>query len=256
MRTIGTLLLLLGPLVAVGWSDPPAGRNAVPAAQSNSAGPKTAPAKGQDKMGGAAAKKRRPKFTIGKETTYVPGPRDADGYIDYAAALNERLRQGVTPANNANVLLWKALGPRPEGARMSAEFYQWLGIDEPPPRGDYFLRMGDYLKEQIKSGPPAGGETVFDELERSLRRPWKAVRYPHIADWLKANDKPLTVVIEAVQRSHYYLPLVPTRTDKGSAGLVSCLLPSVQKCRELATALTARACCASARDASTTPGAT
>jgi len=50
------------------------------------------------------------KFTISKETTFVTGPVDKDGYIDYTAALNERLRQGMTPENNANVLIWKALG--------------------------------------------------------------------------------------------------------------------------------------------------
>jgi hypothetical protein len=44
-----------------------------------------------------AAKQKKPNFTIGKETTYVTGPVDKDGYIDYAAALNERLGKGVTP---------------------------------------------------------------------------------------------------------------------------------------------------------------
>ena len=50
-------------------------------------------------------------FTIGKATTYVTGPLDKNGYIDYAAALDERLSKDVTTANNANALLWKAIGP-------------------------------------------------------------------------------------------------------------------------------------------------
>ena len=49
------------------------------------------------------------KFTISKETTFVTGPVDKDGYIDFAAALNERLGKGVTAENNANVLIWKAI---------------------------------------------------------------------------------------------------------------------------------------------------
>src|SRR5438132_14009859 len=82
-----------------------------------------------DNQADAKEKKRLPRFTVGKETTYVFGPRDKDGYIDYAAALNQRLRQGVTSANNANVLLWQALGPQPEGGEpMPAEFFKWLGI--------------------------------------------------------------------------------------------------------------------------------
>ena len=39
---------------------------------------------------------RKPRFTISKETTYVTGPVDADGYVDCTMALNERLREGVS----------------------------------------------------------------------------------------------------------------------------------------------------------------
>src|SRR5713101_3375645 len=84
---------------------------------------KPAPGK-EDKPKESAPKKHRGTFTISKETTYVTGPLDKDGYIDYAAALNERLGKGVTPENNANVPIWKALGPHPEGATMPAEFFK------------------------------------------------------------------------------------------------------------------------------------
>src|SRR5437879_5347014 len=76
--------------------------------------------------------KPKPKFTIGKETTYVTGPVDKDGYIDYITALNERLGKGIKPQDNANVLLWKAFGPHPEGTKMPPDFFKWLGIQEPP----------------------------------------------------------------------------------------------------------------------------
>ena len=41
----------------------------------------------------------------------MTGPLREGGYIDYVAALNERMKQGVTPENNAMVLLVRALGP-------------------------------------------------------------------------------------------------------------------------------------------------
>src|SRR5262249_23075355 len=44
---------------------------------------------------------RQSTFTVSAETTYVTGPLDELGYVDYAAALNERLSRGVTPENNA-----------------------------------------------------------------------------------------------------------------------------------------------------------
>src|SRR5438132_1133490 len=82
----------------------------------------------------------KPKFTIGKETTYVTGPVDKDGYIDYQAALNKELGKGITAKTNAAVLLFKALGPKPEGGRgMPPEFFQFMGIEAPPEKGEYFI---------------------------------------------------------------------------------------------------------------------
>ena len=74
-------------------------------------------------------------FTVSTETTYVTGPLDKYGYVDYVTALNERLSKGITPENNANVLIWQALGPRPEDdTTMPPEYFQWLGIKSPPER--------------------------------------------------------------------------------------------------------------------------
>src|SRR5262245_10829322 len=66
-------------------------------------------------------------FTVSPETTYVTSPLDKHGYVDYVTALNERLSKGITPESNANVLIWKALGPHPEGATMPPEYFKWLG---------------------------------------------------------------------------------------------------------------------------------
>src|SRR5207249_1109491 len=94
--------------------------------------------------------KRKPRFTIGKATTYITGPVDEDGYIDYAAALNKRLSKGIKPADNANVLLWKAFGPHPEGVKMPPEFFKRLGIETPPERGNYFIELTRFLREHLK----------------------------------------------------------------------------------------------------------
>src|SRR5262249_30358773 len=62
-----------------------------------------------------------------------------------------------------------------------------------------------------------------------------------LADWLKQNGKPFAVMVEASHRLEYYNPLVPSRTADWSSGLLSSRLPTVQRCREVATALTCRA---------------
>src|SRR5438552_796501 len=65
----------------------------------------------QDAKTSDRAKRGKAKFTISKETTYVAGPVDKNGYIDSVAALNERLKKRATPDNNSVVLLWQAFGP-------------------------------------------------------------------------------------------------------------------------------------------------
>ncbi|MCI0642629.1 MAG: hypothetical protein L0Y72_00255 [Gemmataceae bacterium] len=181
--------------------------------------------------------KPKPRLTITKETTFVTDPLDKDGYPDYAAALNARLRQGVTPKNNANVSLFKVFGPKPEGARLPPKFYEWLGVAEPPEKGDYYVPLFRYLRDDLKIEDEDLRNVIDEEADRARERPWKANKYGHVAAWLEANEKPLATLVEGMRRSHYYLPLVPSSNQ----GLITTLLPSVQKCRELIRALTARA---------------
>jgi hypothetical protein len=181
------------------------------------------------------------KVPVGKETTYATGPIDKHGYIDYEAALNERLGKGITPEKNANVLLWKALGPAPEGGKgMPPEFFKRLGIDEVPEGGDYFIDLTRYMRDILQLDPN-DFQTVSDQQVRATRRPWTAQDYPDIAAWLKANEKSLALVAEAVQRPAYFNPLCSHRGADDPSSLIGCLLPGVQKCRELAVALTGRA---------------
>ncbi len=223
MRIVSTSLLVLGlaaTTASSAWS----------LAQTTGDGKKRAA--GEDK-------KRMPKFTISKETTCVTGPVDARGYIDYAAALNERLRQGVTPANNANVLLWRAFGPQPEGATMPAEFFKWLGIEPPSKKGDYFIGVSEHMKKHLQVDPNRKQQELHDEYYQE--RPWTSKQYPHVAGWLIVNEKPLALVVEATKRTHYFSPLVPTKTAEGAEPLLTALVPGLQKCRELTNALRTRA---------------
>jgi hypothetical protein len=181
-------------------------------------------------------------FTLTKETTHVTRPLDKEGYPDYSAALNERLRKGATPENNAVVLLWQAMGPRPEGGSgMPAEFFELLGMKEPPKDGNYLVGLSQYARDQLKIAPGKDTEEILDQESRATQRPWTAKDYPNLAAWIKANEKPLALVVEASGRSHYFSPLVTRKTPKGSEGLIGALLSGVQKCREAANLLTARA---------------
>jgi RNA polymerase sigma factor (sigma-70 family) len=186
--------------------------------------------------------KSKSNFTLAKETTGITGPLDKDGYVDYETALNERLGKDVSPEHNANVLLLKALGPHPLGATMPAEFFRWLGVPEPAEHGEYWIDLNRFAREDLKLKP---GETInqlLDQQGRATQRPWVEKDYPQIAAWLKANEKPLAVVLEASKRTDYYNPLVSRKSgEEGWYGLIGAALPNVQAYRELATALCARA---------------
>jgi hypothetical protein len=187
-------------------------------------------------------KAKKPKFTISKETTHITEPLDKDGYIDYVAALNKRLRQGITPKNNASVLLWKALGPHPDRVKMPAEFFRWMEIDAPPEQGEYFIGLTRYLREHFELEANERREIVIDQWDRATRRPWTPKQYPHLAAWLKANEKPLGIVIEASKRTRYYSPMAPRKSKKGvSSGLMGAGHSELPALRESTQALTARA---------------
>jgi RNA polymerase sigma factor (sigma-70 family) len=187
--------------------------------------------------------KNKPKFTLSKETTYITRPLDNDGYVDYETALNEKLGEGVDPQKNANVLLWQALRPVPKRLPMPAEFFRWLKSAEPPQRGEYLLELNRFAKEELELEEGKPTEEIFTQRRRTTQRPWVAKDYPQIAGWLKANEKPLAVILEATQRPDYYNPMVSNKSgDEGWYGLIGALMPGVVKCyREVAPALAARA---------------
>jgi hypothetical protein len=201
-----------------------------------------------------AAMPGRSTFTISPETTYVTGPADDEGFVDYSTALNARLSQGVPAEKNANVLIVQALGPHPEGGAMPPGYWQWLGVESPPEHGDYFIGRNKYFEANIKDRADEEPDQPDDEddwrtpqqrwderVDRAARWPWKSKDEPDITWWLKQNEKPLELIIEASKRPKYYNPLVSKSNDPRSARVIGSLLPTVQKCREVAMALCCRA---------------
>lgn len=167
-------------------------------------------------------------------------PPEKPAPIDYEQQLNEKLGKGITPEQNSNVLFWKAFGPKPEGGVMPDGYFKLLGMAEPPEQGEYFIGIYRFMKDHL-----ALEQSEFDEVYKqqgwASSRPWKVQDYPFIGAWLKQNEKPLAVVHEAVKRPKYFNPLVSKKTEANPGSLIAALLPNVQKCREFASALTARA---------------
>jgi hypothetical protein len=153
-------------------------------------------------------------FTVSPETTYVTEPLDKHGYVDYVTALNQRIGKGITPENNANVLIWQAIGPPPEGVTMPSEYFQWLAIECPPDEGEYWISWQAYLKQLGKREADLDRHPDASRADRPLDPPYSpsiAKDPPELASWLERNKKPLTVILEATRRPKYYNPLVTAK---------------------------------------------
>ena len=180
-----------------------------------------------------------PKFTVSEDTTFITEPLTKEGFPDYPAYLNTLLSKGVTPRNNANVRFWQALGPHPEDATMPPEFFKWMDMESPPEVGQYFVDLYRFLANERVALKEI--RKVCDDQYKAMSQPWETADYPELADWLKANEKPLAAVAEGARRPRYFSPLVVTDEGRIESGMIGILLPAVQSTRALARALAARA---------------
>jgi DNA-binding transcriptional regulator/RsmH inhibitor MraZ len=163
------------------------------------------------------------KIIISKETSYLLGPTDKHGQIDYVAAINETARKGVTPENNAVVLLWGILGPKGVPAEIREPYFKLLGVPVPPEQGQYFQPPSDELTEL---------------LYQASQRPWNQKDYPEVAKWLQANDQFVERLDVCSNQPRYYSPSIAGKEGPRAMGVV---LPATQSVREFARSLSARA---------------
>lgn len=94
---------------------------------------------------GGAASKIAAGIVISKETTFVEGPLNKQGFVNYTRAIDEKARLGLTTENNAAVLLSQALGPDAGEMALDANYreryFKALGIEIPAADGDYFVSI-------------------------------------------------------------------------------------------------------------------
>jgi hypothetical protein len=150
-----------------------------------------------------------PAITVSKETTYFLGPLKPDGTVDYAAALNHLSAEGVSPANNAAVLLLPAFGAALLGDRAdAAEVPARIGARPLTPTGEAFVTMRDYAQGLANADAGGASVSLADMLRDTVRdAPWSEAEHPLAAGWLRANERALERMVEASARERYWLPL-------------------------------------------------
>ncbi len=203
-----------------------------------------------------------PAIVVSRETTYITAPLTADGLPDYGQYLLDKSREGVTPENNAAVLLWQALWPgdlEPEHYALMADE---LGLDEIP-SGDESLQSDDSQQNQDRilawlgpaevkvneddyytTGIPKSSDLDWQRtttvIDHARSRPWTGDEIPPLAEWVAENKAPLDLIVEASTRSRYYSPS-PTLLDQSDSSLIGMLSPNLEGLRDAARALAARA---------------
>ena len=184
------------------------------------------------------------RFTVGKDTTYILGPLAADGTVDYVAALDKEASEGVTPKNNAYVLILEALGVDSIGMDIRAKTLVRLGFgrgkEKFPDGGPNVVPLRDFLKSQSVTDFKAIDRTTSDLSEKAAKCPWRKADFPLLADWLMTNEKPLAKLVEASCRLRFYFPAVSP--DKpGQSAMIYVMLPSLQQFMRVGEMFAARA---------------
>ena len=166
------------------------------------------------------------RLTIAEDTTVLTGPLRSDGGVDYLAAINQRMSEGVTHESNAASLIFcitpvaafdlqadGSAGPRwREQARL-------LGFQEDPE----VIELSDpweAIKETFVSKTLDALEWDLRLLELAQHRkavtgPWKSAEYPVWVELLDKQGKALQLAGEAALRPHYFRPLMGDLSETG-----------------------------------------
>ena len=194
-------------------------------------------------------------ITVSRETTFLTGPLRADGTVDYVAAVNARLSEGVTPQNNAAVVfleLFNRQGYLPES--VAAEYLQRLGVTSRDLKGPVYEGLDEWLDrngllkpphpapqrdtQQFEWSRPPVRHEALEHFEKSWESPWTREQYPVLAQWLDTQEEALGRLIEASRREAWYVPLISEKAGAGNWIWVS--LPSIATHRRIAQAFLAR----------------
>lgn len=149
------------------------------------------------------------KLIVGRDTTFVLGPILPDGTIDFNAALNSRYSKGITPQENAMVILDQAFPSENESFVSEIRYHRLLGSPIPF-RKRCIVSEEDFAKQKWGSlQVNRDAHTRFsDQTSQSQERSWSRAEFPDVAAWIDTNEKPLELIEQASHRSKFYDPFV------------------------------------------------
>lgn len=167
------------------------------------------------------------------ETTFYLAPLDAEGFVDYAAAVNLGLNvPGLTPDQNVFVgILEQADTEHWDPAHLAGLADTLENFFVPLPEAP-FTEFSRFAEAQ--GADPAAAEADF---ERARKAPFDASSTPLMAAWIDAMGPALDGIAEALRRPHYVAPLIRTTPDRP---VVEALLPHLGLLRSAGVAVRTR----------------
>jgi hypothetical protein len=170
----------------------------------------------------------------GPDTTVFDGPLRADGTVDYIAALNNKMSEGVTADTNAFVELWLLHSER-ENAEGDDPTAKMLGLDTLP-EGPVYTPWQVFLEDKGLGDDHEQNTLMYDI---AMEGPFTREELPVVAAWLDRNGPALDRVMAAVDRPRFYAPW-NTGPDDTTGMVVGVLLPHLGQYRDYARSLVLR----------------
>jgi len=115
----------------------------------------------------------RPEPTYSRETTWYDGPVNFDGTVDYAAALDARLGEGVTRETNAAVEFVRLFGPSSLRGDNASGTLERLGLEGLPDEGAYLRPLIIFIREWVEAHPTDEELALPEQTEQS--RAWDGI---------------------------------------------------------------------------------
>jgi len=197
--------------------------------------------------------------TLGTQTTFITSPLAPDGLPNYAIALLDRQREGITPANNGAIQFWEAMGPRDMSVEHFALLCRKIGVNHAA-SSPYLVDIAgkqvhqsleQWIRSERREANESGESPAVDDdlsaeeqieqwLSSIQRTPWTAADFPPLAEWLAENEQPLDLIVAAAAKPKFFSPS-PSVLANPNTPLIEITLPHAQAAREAARALAARA---------------
>jgi len=167
----------------------------------------------------------------GPDTTVYDAPLRDDGTVDYIAAMNAELAQGVTSENNAFVELW-LVRPVARFTDADGQIAEHLGI-ESRTCDERFIGFFDFMADP---GRGVTEDEAWEIYEAGYVGPFVGDDVPDIMAWLERNDAALDRIVEATRRPRFYVPWL-SGDDDDPGNLATVMAPYLSMYREYVRAL-------------------